>query len=105
MLMEQTLSYTEHVVQRGPYQAPAGLRPGYHGQFSPWGGGYALTRSCPPANLLEGRIEGLYHGQRPFHIEVSFVEPILFHTKFNAQPPAIPLAAYESARQSMMQFV
>src|SRR5690348_3813106 len=54
---------------------------------------------------LEGMIEGLYHELRPFHIKVSLVEPTFFRTKFDAQPPATPLAAYESARQSMMQFV
>jgi NAD(P)-dependent dehydrogenase (short-subunit alcohol dehydrogenase family) len=54
---------------------------------------------------LEGMIEGLYHELRPFHIEVSLVEPTFFRTKFDAQPPGTPLAAYESARQSMMQFV
>jgi len=36
---------------------------------------------------------------------VSLVEPTFFRTKFDAQPPATPLAVYESARQSMMQFV
>jgi NAD(P)-dependent dehydrogenase (short-subunit alcohol dehydrogenase family) len=54
---------------------------------------------------LEGMIEGLYHELRPFHIKVSLVEPTFFRTKFDAQPPATPLAAYESARQSMLQFV
>jgi NAD(P)-dependent dehydrogenase (short-subunit alcohol dehydrogenase family) len=54
---------------------------------------------------LEGMIEGLYDEVRPFHIKVSLVEPTFFRTKFDAQPPAAPLAAYESARQSMMQFV
>jgi NAD(P)-dependent dehydrogenase (short-subunit alcohol dehydrogenase family) len=54
---------------------------------------------------LEGMIEGLYHELRPFHIKVSLVEPTFFRTKFDAQPPGTPLAAYESARQSMMQFV
>lgn len=54
---------------------------------------------------LEGMIEGLYHELRPFHIKVSLVEPTFFRTKFDAQLPATPLAAYESARQSMMQFV
>ena len=54
---------------------------------------------------LEGMIEGLYHELRPFHIKVSLVEPTFFRTKFDAQPPATPLAAYESARQSMMQFI
>jgi NAD(P)-dependent dehydrogenase (short-subunit alcohol dehydrogenase family) len=54
---------------------------------------------------LEGMIEGLSHELRPFHIKVSLVEPTFFRTNFDAQPPAAPLAAYESARQSMMQFV
>ena len=54
---------------------------------------------------LEGMIEGLYHELRPFHIKVSLVEPTFFRTKFDAQPPATPLAAYESARQSMMQLI
>jgi NAD(P)-dependent dehydrogenase (short-subunit alcohol dehydrogenase family) len=54
---------------------------------------------------LEGMIEGLYHELRPFHIKVSLVEPTFFRTKFDARPPAAPLAAYASARQSMMQFV
>jgi NAD(P)-dependent dehydrogenase (short-subunit alcohol dehydrogenase family) len=54
---------------------------------------------------LEGMIEGLYHELRPFHIKVSLVEPTFFRTKFDARPPATPLAAYESARQSTMQFV
>jgi short-subunit dehydrogenase len=54
---------------------------------------------------LEGMIEGLYHELRPFHIKVSLVEPTFFRTKFDARPPATPLAAYESARRSMMQFV
>ncbi len=54
---------------------------------------------------LEGMIEGLYHELRPFHIKVSLVEPTFFRTKFDAQPPATPLPAYESARQSMLQFV
>jgi len=54
---------------------------------------------------LEGMIEGLYDELRPFHIKVSLVEPTFFRTKFDAQPPATPLAVYESARQSMMQFV
>ncbi len=54
---------------------------------------------------LEGMIEGLYDELRPFHIKVSLVEPTLFRTKFDAQPPAAPLAVYESARQSMMRFV
>ena len=54
---------------------------------------------------LEGMIEGLYHELRPFHIKVSLVEPTFFLTKFDAQPPATQLVAYESARQSMMQFV
>ncbi len=39
------------------------------------------------------------------HIKVSLVEPTLFRTKFDPQPPATPLAVYESARQSMMRFV
>src|SRR6266480_359248 len=51
---------------------------------------------------LEGMIEGLYHELRPFHIKVSLVEPTFFRTKFDAQPPATPLAAYEAARQSML---
>jgi len=54
---------------------------------------------------LEGMIEGLYHELRPFHIKVSLVEPTFFRTKFDARPPGAPLAAYESARQSMMRFV
>src|SRR6266536_2511272 len=54
---------------------------------------------------LEGMIEGLYHELRPFHIKVSLVEPTFFRTKFDARPPAAPLAVYEVARQSMMQFV
>ena len=54
---------------------------------------------------LEGMIEGLYHELRPFHIRVSLVEPAFFRTKFDARPPAAPLAVYESARQSMMRFV
>jgi len=54
---------------------------------------------------LEGMIEGLYDELRPFNIKVSLVEPTFFRTKFDAQPPATPLAAYESARQSMMRFV
>jgi len=54
---------------------------------------------------LEGMIEGLYHELRPFHIKVSLVEPGFFRTKFDARPPAAPLAVYESARQSMLQFV
>jgi NAD(P)-dependent dehydrogenase (short-subunit alcohol dehydrogenase family) len=54
---------------------------------------------------LEGMIEGLYHELRPFHIRVSLVEPTFFHTNFDARPPATPLAAYASARQSMMRFV
>src|SRR6266487_6782186 len=54
---------------------------------------------------LEGMIEGLYHELRPFHIKVSLVEPTFFRTKFDAQPPATPLAAYEAARRSMLQFV
>jgi len=54
---------------------------------------------------LEGMIEGLYHELRPFHIRVSLVEPTFFRTKFDARPPAAPLAVYESARQSMMRFV
>jgi NAD(P)-dependent dehydrogenase (short-subunit alcohol dehydrogenase family) len=54
---------------------------------------------------LEGMIEGLSHELRPFHIKVSLVEPTFFRTNFDARPPAAPLAAYESARQSMMQFV
>jgi len=47
---------------------------------------------------LEGMIEGLSHELRPFHIKVSLVEPAFFHTKFDARPPATPLAAYESVR-------
>src|SRR6266568_6005927 len=54
---------------------------------------------------LEGMIEGLYHELRPFHIRVSLVEPTFFRTKFDAQPPAAPLAVYEVARQSMLRFV
>ena len=54
---------------------------------------------------LEGMIEALQDEVRPFHIRVSLVEPTFFRTNFDAQPPATPLAAYESARQSMMQFV
>jgi NAD(P)-dependent dehydrogenase (short-subunit alcohol dehydrogenase family) len=54
---------------------------------------------------LEGMIEGLYYELRPFHIKVSLVEPTLFRTKFDAQPPATPLAVYESARQAMMRYV
>jgi NAD(P)-dependent dehydrogenase (short-subunit alcohol dehydrogenase family) len=54
---------------------------------------------------LEGMIEGLYDELRPFNIKVSLVEPTLFRTKFDPQPPATPLAVYESARQSTMQFV
>src|SRR6266852_7688666 len=54
---------------------------------------------------LEGMIEGLYHELRPFHIKVSLVEPGFFRTKFDARPPAAPLAVYESARQSMLRFV
>jgi short-subunit dehydrogenase len=54
---------------------------------------------------LESMIEGLYHELRPFHIKVSLVEPTFFRTKFDARPPVTPLAAYESARQSMIRFV
>src|SRR6266849_9782101 len=54
---------------------------------------------------LEGMIEGLYHELRPFDIKVSLVEPAFFRTKFDAQPPATPLAVYEAARRSMLQFV
>jgi NAD(P)-dependent dehydrogenase (short-subunit alcohol dehydrogenase family) len=54
---------------------------------------------------LEGMIEGLYHELRPFNIKVSLVEPTFFRTKFDAQPPATPLAVYEAARRSMLQFV
>jgi len=54
---------------------------------------------------LEGMIEGLYDELRPFNIKVSLVEPTLSRTKFDPRPPAAPLAVYESARQSMMQFV
>jgi hypothetical protein len=32
------------------------------------------------------------------------VEPTFFRTKFVAQPPATPLAVYESARRSMLRF-
>jgi len=52
-----------------------------------------------------GLIEGLSDELRPFHLKVSLVEPAVFHTNFDARPPASPLAAYVSARQSMMQFV
>ena len=54
---------------------------------------------------LEGMIEAMHDELHPFHIKVSLVEPTFFRTKFDARPPATPLAAYESARQSMMQFV
>jgi short-subunit dehydrogenase len=54
---------------------------------------------------LEGMMEGLQHELRPFHIAVSLVEPAFFRTHFTAQPPATPLAVYESARQSMLRFV
>jgi len=54
---------------------------------------------------LEGMIEGLYHELGPFHIKVSLVEPGFFRTKFDARPPAAPLAVYEVARQSMLRFV
>src|SRR5438445_13348816 len=54
---------------------------------------------------LEGMIEGLYHELRPFHIRVSLVEPTFFRTKFDAQPPATPLAVYEAARHSMLLVV
>ncbi len=54
---------------------------------------------------LEGMIEGLYDELRPFHIKVSLVEPGFFRTKFDARPPAAPLAVYEVARQSMLRFV
>src|SRR6266480_3743494 len=54
---------------------------------------------------LEGMIEGLYHELSPFHIKVSLVEPTFFRTKFDARPPAAPLAVYEVARQSMLRFV
>src|SRR5713226_9103177 len=54
---------------------------------------------------LEGMIEGLYDELHPFHIKVSLVEPTFLRTKFDARPPAAPLAVYESARQSMMRFV
>ena len=54
---------------------------------------------------LEGMIEGLYHELSPFHIKVSLVEPGFFRTKFDARPPAAPLAVYEVARQSMLRFV
>ncbi|HET8851997.1 MAG TPA: SDR family NAD(P)-dependent oxidoreductase [Ktedonobacteraceae bacterium] len=54
---------------------------------------------------LEGMMEGLRDELRPFQITVSLVEPTAFRTHFAAQPPATPLAVYESARQSMMRFV
>jgi NAD(P)-dependent dehydrogenase (short-subunit alcohol dehydrogenase family) len=54
---------------------------------------------------LEGMIEGLYNELLPLHIQVSLVEPTFFRTKFDARPPAVPLAMYETARQSMMGFV
>ena len=54
---------------------------------------------------VEGMIEGLYDELRPFHIKVSLVEPTFFRTKFDAQPPATPLAVYEAARQSMMRHI
>ena len=54
---------------------------------------------------LEGMLEGLSDELRPFHIKVSLVEPAFFRTKFDGQPPATPLAAYEAARQAMMRFV
>src|SRR6266566_535672 len=54
---------------------------------------------------LEGMMEGLQDELRPFHIRVSLVEPTFFRTHFTAQPPATPLAVYESARQSMLRFV
>ncbi len=54
---------------------------------------------------VEGMIEGLYGELRPFHIKVSLVEPTFFRTKFDARPPATPLAVYEATRQSMMRFV
>lgn len=54
---------------------------------------------------LEGMIEALQDEVRPFHIRMSLVEPTFFRTNFDAQPPATQLTAYESARQSMMQFV
>ena len=54
---------------------------------------------------VEGMIEGLYDELRPFHIKVSLVEPTFFRTKFDAQPPATPLAVYEASRQSMMRYV
>ena len=54
---------------------------------------------------LEGMIEGQYHELLPFHIKVSLVEPTFFLTKFDARPPAAPLAVYESARQTMLRFV
>src|SRR5258708_26902490 len=50
-------------------------------------------------------IEGLYDELHPFHIKVSLVEPTFFRTKFDARPPAAPLAVYESARQSVLRFV
>jgi NAD(P)-dependent dehydrogenase (short-subunit alcohol dehydrogenase family) len=53
---------------------------------------------------LEGMIEALQYEVRPFQIRVSLVEPTFFRTKFVAQPPATPLAVYESARQSMLRF-
>jgi len=67
---------------------------------SPYLGLYSSSKFA-----LEGMIEGLYHELRPFHIRVSLVEPTFFRTKFDARPPAAPLAVYESARQSMMRFV
>ncbi len=54
---------------------------------------------------LEGMIEGLYDELHPFHIKVSLVEPTFFRTKFDARPPAAPLAVYESARQLVLRFV
>jgi NAD(P)-dependent dehydrogenase (short-subunit alcohol dehydrogenase family) len=54
---------------------------------------------------LEGMMEGLQDELRPFHIRVSLVEPTFFRTHFTAQPPATPIAVYESARQSMLRFV
>ena len=66
----------------------------------PYLGLYAASKFA-----LEGMIEGLSDELRPFHIKVSLVEPTFFRTKFDARPPAASLAAYASARQSMMRFV
>ncbi len=54
---------------------------------------------------LEGMIEALQDEVRPFRIRVSLVEPTFFRTRFAAQPPATPLAVYETARQSMLRFI